>query len=110
MLVYQCRAHPAECCRTVIRTLGDIADKTPGVELRQTDITSLALAQGFGHAASLSIVFCWSWLPLALGKGVLYTDRCHLPCGSQSPTVIHMPSIVAKLMDTRQPLEPNIGR
>ena len=58
-----------------MRTLGELAGKTPGVALQQADIASLALAQGFGHASAHSIVFCWSWLPLALGKGVLYNDR-----------------------------------
>ena len=78
-----------------MRTLGEIAEKTPGVELRHADVTSLALAQGFGHAASLSIIFCWSWLPLALGKGVLYTDRCRSPClRCCFSLVIHMPSLL----------------
>ena len=77
-----------------MRTLSDIADITPGVELRRTDITSLALAQGFGHAASLSIIFSWSWLPLALGKGVLYSDRYHPSCCPRFPSVRYMPSLL----------------
>jgi len=89
-----------------VRTLDNIAEKTPGVKLRRADITSLALAQGFGHAASLSIIFCWSWLPLALGKGVLYTDRCHPPCCPLSLTLIRS----AILMETMQPLKPDSGR
>ena len=74
-----------------MRTLGEIADKTAGVELRRADVTLLAVAQGFGHAAANAIVFCWSWLPLALGRGVLYTDRCR----RNADNATHIRSLVA---------------
>jgi hypothetical protein len=37
----------------------------------------IAVAAGFGHAATHGLLFSVAWLPLASGKGVLYTSQCH---------------------------------
>lgn len=62
-----------------------MAVSMPGTRLRQSDAVALALSQGFGQATAHSIVFCLGWLPLAMGKGVYYSDRYGTSFQGSSP-------------------------
>lgn len=72
-------------CRRVVLGLSSLARRMPGTRLRPSDVSALALSQGFGQATAHSIMFCLGWLPLAFGKGVYYSDRYCSGCTRATP-------------------------
>lgn len=59
-----------------MRVLNRIAAEQRDAPLSLADRFALALTHGFAHGAVHCAFFFAAWLPLALGDGTIYSDRC----------------------------------
>lgn len=67
---------PPPPSRLSLRVLDAIARREGDAPLSAPDRLGLALTHGLAHGCTHSAFFFAAWLPLVLGDGTLYNDRC----------------------------------